>query len=243
MSCRIVQKKIEAGVHLSILAGDDAMSRHLDECVECSAYIEARRLLLQRLQWLANAERQARPEFEQKVLERYRARFGKPVNTDFALEPRPSAWKRLPAWVTVAASLALLILINTTFQEPNSSPRVSVVPEAAAPSGASTIQKVESPLDLNPIARAQRARRAKHHVQAAETSATMERRAQPLRQSDNERAGIETFRPLVYCDNVTCNGPMQVVQVKIGRGGEVPPLKAELLVGMDGVARAIRVVN
>jgi hypothetical protein len=56
----------------------------------------------------------------------------------------------------------------------------------------------------------------------------------------------------MYCDPVVCSGPMQVVHIKVPVGQVKPNLgqtvgntfvNAEVVVGPDGVARAIRVAQ
>jgi hypothetical protein len=60
------------------------------------------------------------------------------------------------------------------------------------------------------------------------------------------------YSNLMYCDPVVCSGPMQVVHIKVPVGEVKPNLgqtdrnafvNAEVVVGPDGVARAIRVAN
>ena len=60
------------------------------------------------------------------------------------------------------------------------------------------------------------------------------------------------YSNLMYCDPVVCSGPMQVVHIKVP-AGQVKPnagesvgngfVNADVVVGPDGVARAIRVAN
>ncbi len=60
------------------------------------------------------------------------------------------------------------------------------------------------------------------------------------------------YSDLMYCDPVVCSGPMQVVRIKVpvgqvkpgaGKSGSNSFVNAEVVVGPDGVARAIRVTN
>lgn len=60
------------------------------------------------------------------------------------------------------------------------------------------------------------------------------------------------YSNLVYCDPVVCSGPMQVVHIKVpvdqvkpnvGQSGGNSFVNADVVVGPDGVARAIRVAN
>jgi hypothetical protein len=60
------------------------------------------------------------------------------------------------------------------------------------------------------------------------------------------------YSNLMYCDPVVCSGPMQVVHIKVPVGQVRPNLgqtvgnafvNAEVVIGPDGVARAIRVAN
>jgi hypothetical protein len=56
----------------------------------------------------------------------------------------------------------------------------------------------------------------------------------------------------MYCDPVVCSGPMQVVHIKVpvdqvkpnvGQSDGKSFVNADVVVGPDGVARAIRVAN
>jgi hypothetical protein len=60
------------------------------------------------------------------------------------------------------------------------------------------------------------------------------------------------YSNLMYCDPMVCSGPMQVVHIKVPVGQVKPNLgqtvgnafvNAEVVIGPDGVARAIRVAN
>jgi hypothetical protein len=60
------------------------------------------------------------------------------------------------------------------------------------------------------------------------------------------------YNNLMYCDPVVCSGPMQVVHIKVPAGQVKPDagesvgngfVNADVVVGPDGVARAIRVAN
>jgi hypothetical protein len=60
------------------------------------------------------------------------------------------------------------------------------------------------------------------------------------------------YSNLMYCDPVVCSGPMQVVHIKVpvdqvkpnpGQSVGNGYVNAEVVVGPDGVARAIRVAN
>lgn len=60
------------------------------------------------------------------------------------------------------------------------------------------------------------------------------------------------YSNLMYCDPVVCSGPMQVIHIKVPVGEVKPSLgqsvgnafvNAEVVVGPDGVARAIRLAN
>jgi hypothetical protein len=60
------------------------------------------------------------------------------------------------------------------------------------------------------------------------------------------------YSNLMYCDPVICSGPMQVIRIKVPVGQVKPNLgqsvgnafvNADVVVGPDGMARAIRVAN
>ena len=92
-------------------------------------------------------------------------------------------------------------------------------------------------------------------TQQLATAAPVLRLASTVAASNVAQAASSTwpgYSNLMYCDPVVCSGPMQVVHIKVPIGQVRPNLgqtvgntfvNAEVVVGPDGVARAIRVAN
>ncbi len=57
------------------------------------------------------------------------------------------------------------------------------------------------------------------------------------------------FASLMYCDEMSCTGQMEVIRVELPppvtptAGPAAAPVMAEMLVGADGIARGIRIVQ
>ena len=93
------------------------------------------------------------------------------------------------------------------------------------------------------------------HLASAEEAANVAQNA-PQNAAQNVAQSASSTWPgysnLMYCDPVVCSGPMQVVHIKVpvnqvkpnvGQSGGNSFVNADVVVGPDGVARAIRVAN
>jgi hypothetical protein len=109
--------------------------------------------------------------------------------------------------------------------------------EVAKAGNSSAPTVAQSPANVSPLI----------HLASAEEAANA---AQNVAQSASST--WPGYSNLMYCDPVVCSGPMQVVHIKVpvdqvkpnvGQSSGNGFVNADVVVGPDGVARAIRVAN
>jgi len=184
------------------------------------------------------------PSLDQKVLARYREHI-RSLAEPQVRKPTATA-RRLARWTlawTAAAAFALAIACwEAWFTRAPEAPRAAApVPAASQPStrvSASRTQAAES----KPRAQTTRAR----------PLAARQDEGRPARTARDGVVLPTGFRGLMYCDELSCAGSMDVIRVELPAAAWGIPLKAspgnaaveaDVLVGPDGVARAIRVVE
>jgi hypothetical protein len=107
------------------------------------------------------------------------------------------------------------------------------------------LPSVQAPAEVSPLI---------HLASAGETANVGQSVAQRAAQNVAQSASSTWpgYSNLMYCDPVVCSGPMQVVHIKVpvdqvkpnvGQSVGNSFVNADVVVGPDGVARAIRVAN
>jgi hypothetical protein len=220
--------------------GEQAALHHAASCGECSSRLAAGRALTASLDALAarTSQEQAGPEVEARL--RAEWRFGRP-------EPVPAGdrWRgrriaALALWSAAAAAAGVLVV-----RAPIGVPRDHATDARATPALASTPPSAEGTL-------------------SPERSAKAAPAEAPLAREDAESgpdgpaaaegaAAVSAFVALRYDEEWDAFEGGQVLRVRLPRraltslgwppGGEPAAVEADVLVGADGVARAIRVVQ
>lgn len=207
---------------------------HLAHCAECARFVEAQRELGNNLR-LARESAPAFPAtLDAAVLANYRRHIaGQPNPVIAASRKRSFAILR---WSAVAAAFAvmavLLYLATQKKAETIAQPQVSqpVVP-------------AESPTVAKPIPAAQPkvAHAARPKLRHKPASSAVAEVRNPLPPG---------FHSLMYCDELSCGDLMELIRVQLpptafpfGGSNGAQPISADVLVGPDGIARGIRVVE
>jgi hypothetical protein len=208
---------------------------HLTHCPDCARFVEAQRELGHSLR----VTRESAPAFpaslDTVVLANYRQHITEQSKPVVAICGKHGF--AILGWSVAAAALALVAAL-LYFAEGTSTRTLAqpqlIRPVAPAPS-------------LSPVATASQSSRPKSPRMvvpktqprpSAPTEATL---TSPLPSG---------FRSLMYCDELSCGDVMEVIRVQLppspflitGMGGS-RPISADVLVGSDGIARGIRVVE
>lgn len=209
-------------------------AEHLVHCAECARFIETQRQLgidLRRL-------REALPTFPEKldadVLANYRwNEINRPA------VPNPTTSRRRIAVLCMTGAIVAMVLVAVAVS--------SFRPRAATPT--SRPQRSEltamSRSVVNPTANLSSSAEIKRSHPA------MGRRS-ALRPPTTLTLPLPNFRSLMYCDELSCGGVMDVIRVQLPSAGiGLEPAStgggstviADVLVGPDGIARGIRIVE
>lgn len=196
---------------------------HAESCARCAARLERERELTARLRALATEDAQAPARVEIAL----RAAFGR--HTAAAPPAMPRHW---PAWALAAAAVIVLAAAIAIVRAPRTSPPGRAQTKGAQPSPAAAA-RVQSP-EPKPEAPA----------------------GQPARpRGYGSREIVTGFYPLEYGVDVTALEAAPLVRMKLprmvlasvglpmnpDRAGE--PVQADVVVGADGLARAVRFVG
>jgi len=254
MTCREF-KHAAASLTLWELRTDNGkLLDHAEECSKCGAWMDRQQMLAVSMQALQaqTAGREAGPQVERALLRMFRQ---EPFNTRqsaAAFRSAPVAFRlsrffEMGAYAAAAAAVAIALFLGVRLLEQRSAMVRSqnqaspAAPAAQAPHAASMMPAKVTPEAPGPHAVAVRGARAVH-------PAALSARSKP---ADGAAAAPTSEDPdyvaLMFCDPLSCSSDAQVVRMELppaaGSSDHDAPLVADVVVGDDGVVRAMRIVN
>lgn len=217
---------------------------HAGACGDCSTWLEQR----QRLNGMFGALKvrtagaEASPSVENALLMAFRQQM-----YAAAPEPAPSRFAPLALWLSrlfefgayaaVAAAILLAMFLGANFlrhrpsvAQRNSAPIQQGMPQASAVAASDRSQTEPEQAATQPVETASSSPR---HVRASESRVA----EQAVTQTASLRE--QGYTDLMLCDPLSCSGDAQVVSVQLPGQSQV----ADLVVGDDGVVRAVRIEN
>lgn len=215
--------------------------QHVSKCDSCQRFVEKRKEMLATLRLLRETAPTVTSSVDHAVLTGYRDRMAMCQRTPTRSEHSLTApWR---SGLTVAAAMMILAAIALERRPSNPARPVSQVPRPVE-----VAQRV-SPEPREIVHRvAHRKYVAKATVRELDTAVSKSVPAvgQPMQQDDSQE-----FRSLMYCDELSCDGGMNVVRVQLpalpsgflSANTGPRPVSADVLVGADGFARGIRIVH
>lgn len=223
--------------------------KHIGRCAECDRFVQEQQELAKCLQLVRDGAPTIPASLDASVLSRYRT---------YISERRPAAsvglprrislaggfrWAAAAAFAVVVAYGAILLFSPGRRDDAHVRP-VEQLP-AVTPQTTTTVNKV--------MAGAQKAVRTKPKPVAAVRHAKAESSVGiPPASAQQDNSSATGFQSLMYCDPLSCPGAMEVIRVQLPApvlglssvsskpGGLV---YADVLVGPDGIARGIRVIE
>jgi hypothetical protein len=255
MNCREFRETSEA-LALFQLGGssDEQFLAHQRTCVSCAAWTQQQQRVAGALQSLRNgtAALEAPAGVEHAVVDAFRQKVQ--AATPVPSEPSDAFVFRISklfgwgAFAAAAAALAISVGLGVWFWQhsaagaPRSAQKTPVVeqPSADAKPGLSqpVAARVPSPA-ITPV-KLLGTRRVKKTETGSSATAV---------QSDAQLAQSQGYVPLMLCDPLSCSGDEQVVRMELPGNAVDPsrnssqPLMADVVVGDDGLVRAIRIVQ
>src|SRR5579872_6800357 len=224
---------------------------HASDCIGCTEYLEAERRLALKLGFLSQAlHGQDAPEkLELALLAAFRER-GLRSETSVPQHSGPRFWahQKFWGWGATAAALAAVIALAMGIQSRRSSqPRTS----AAAITSSATAP--ETSPSSTAVATEENPRADRPAISSLRRNRAATPRIRAVRSEGTTVADNSGFVPLVYCDQLNCSTPGEIVRVEIPASSlpmmglvndnRTGPVRADVVVGEDGIARAIRLVD
>lgn len=239
MTCEDVKTQIEnAKASETESWSEPRLAAHIASCAQCSHLVRDRQSLGKGLKLVRESLPPVSESLNATVLAGYR-RFiaGRKVTSGQGVRqayfPLLLRWGAITAFVLIAATIALYFTrkpVKTSVPPPT---QASLTASAAIPSS-----RVESP-----------------QVQPAKRLALPARKntgRSGLRPATRILASMpDDFRGLMYCDELSCDGAMDMVRVQLPASVLARPtsvfhpasanVNADVLIGPDGIARGIRI--
>jgi len=258
MTCREFENRVHSLVPRGIARMEDpAVVQHAGECADCRAWLQDQRMLSGALLSLnlRTADREAGPEVELALLRAFRQPATKRACPAGELGFIPATqWRgrrfEWGAYVAVAATLVLALflayraayhagVVADGSHGAVQAARKSIVPQDKGQVnniGAGNASPQAAGVSANPLATAkvEDARRAMGLLSSPPAS-------------PEETLAKAGYVDLMLCDPLSCAAEAQVVRMEIpgqGAGGQTgQPVIADVVVGDDGLVRAVRIVN
>jgi hypothetical protein len=237
---------------------DEQMPAHARECVACGRWLESQRTLGSTLQVLRDhtAQREAGPAVEQAVMQAFRMHGFEPVVTWAPHRAAPAAWKlsrlfEFGAYAAVAAALVVGVFLGTRMWRDRQAPPAQIQAQAVAvPQRNSEAGKLAA---TNGPSRNAATEIARKTADSASTRGAVGSAQQPESRNKQTVATAvdrQGFVALMFCDPLICSGDEQVIRMELpgnasasAEGSGSQPVIADVVVGEDGLVRAMRIVS
>ena len=236
---------------------DENLSAHARECSGCGKWMESQRALGGALQLLRaqTAQSEAGPKVEAAVLEAFRAQSFEPVGDVEPYRAAPAAWKlsrvfEVGAYLAVAAALIVGIFLGgRMWRDRQAPPTQAHVQETAAPPANPQAAKVSDTEQSSPRIQAEVAQKSANSAATAGTVAGTKRSQTAAANSSATTIDRQGFVAMMLCDPLICSGDEQVIRMELpgnaagSADGSSEPVIADVVIGDDGLVRAMRIVN
>jgi len=235
MTCNEVRFHITTELSGSI--GSEA-SEHLESCEDCRLVWIAQQRLMHEFQSAKKAAPQVPEDVDYAVMRAFRQSFAS--REAASTVPKKIPVFRILAWASVAAAILVVLMLAMYRHAGASHDGIAVLPkEISVPPAPTQVASVTTPT-TKAVKKARRPQRGggKSPVQTQAVAAT--------------EPPASGFQNLMYCDALSCSGPMDLIRIQVPestfqRGSQLGPrngfVQADVVVGSDGVARAIRIIR
>ena len=255
MTCREFMDAAELFTPSQLLRmrpSEEPMSLHARDCAACGLWLESHRTLGNELHALsASTERRgAGPAVEQAVLAAFRTQGFAPKVVAMPVRTPSALWKlsrvlEMGAYGAVAAALIVGVFLGSRLLRDKQTPaRTEQAQTISAPQSKAqglTDAKVSSEV---------KEQAAKPARKAVTQVATVTAKRPAASQVSAKSAGTDQagYVALMLCDPLICSGEEQVVRMELpatitADGSSAQPVLADVVIGEDGLVRAMRIVN
>ncbi len=227
---------------LRLQTEDPSLAEHARECAACGEWLASQRFLGAALQSLRSetGEREAGPHVESAVLQAFRECEFEPAAGESPDLAAPAAWRlsryfEIGAYVAVAAALIVGVFLGSRVlrdRHVNAAPiqaQTTTVPQNVAP-------------EVQPVTESPKVEVAKVTGAPVQVTNAVVKRSQTVSAQTAKTEGNDGYVALMLCDPLICSGDEQVIRMELPVTGSSPVL-ADVVVGEDGLVRAMRIVN
>jgi len=235
------------------VAEGQPLSAHARECAACGRWLESQRSLGDALHTLqtATAQREAGPAVEAAVLEAFRTRGFAPRVVAMP-EPTPHAMWRLSrffeigAYAAVAAALVVGLFLGTRILRDRKTE--SVTSQAQTTSGSKANQSAVPVANTGPAITPRVEEKSAPAAIASVSSPRSKPSTQNPAKAETSASDQAGYVAVMLCDPLICSGDEQVVRMELpaavsADGVGARPVLADVVIGEDGLIRAMRIVN
>lgn len=247
MTCREFIKELEALKLTELSSPDTELLAHQSSCASCAALLRERNALAGAMQVLrsSTARMEASYVVEQNVLRAFR--HGSAVQSEYGVQsqPQPVGFRLRGfffGWGTYAAVAAVLAIglgLGLWFAQHSDKPSQKSTAKAEQVSQPSVNESDHTP-QVPVRASTSNADKVSSGTNTASQRVTMT--SSSLAQSEQAQG----YTPLMLCDPISCSGDAEVVRMELpttAADGSNGSQMADVIVGDDGLVRAIRIVQ
>ena len=207
---------------------------HLAHCPDCTRFVESRRELGNNLRLFRDSAPVFPVSLDASILANYRQHITERSNPAIATPREGFVILRWSAAVAACALIALLLYLTA-----QKKPAIIAQPQVSRPAVAPETHPVEAA--AVPVHHPKSSRPVRPKVFQQSPPAAVAATTDPLPPG---------FRSLMYCDELSCGDLMELIRVQLppsavpfANTGGGQPISADVIVGPDGIARGIRVVE
>jgi hypothetical protein len=252
MTCREFEQNASSLTLWELAQSQDQPNlEHARECVKCAGWLQGQRTLAAAMQTLQarTAGSAAGSHVEHALLQRFREGQAQPVRAEIEQRWTPMAVRLsrffgVGAYVAATAAILVGLFLGVQLLEKRSAnlpvqSRSGPSSVGSRPVAESKVQEPDTTAARSSVSRI----RAPHHRSASRPTQTVAEPSQTIADAD--------YVALMLCDPLSCSSEAQVVRMELpnpasaGAGGEQDAQMriADVVVGYDGVVRAVRIVN
>ncbi len=240
-------------------AQDEQILTHAQQCEGCGGWLQNQRTVAASLHTLQaqTAAMQAGPKVERTLLRAFRQTTAE--NTPQPIVARvsaPTAFRlshffEIGAYVAVAAAIIVSVFLGIRLLQHSS----RTVPVQSGITPGSTRPLLQKPAvaaqgDSSNVASGVTKKRvaaaAQSRVERSDSASVATATVQTVAAEEPQTDADAGYIALMFCDPLSCSSDSQVVRMELPANGaeqnSQPPI-ADLVVGYDGVVRAVRIVN
>jgi len=240
-------------------APDEQILTHAQQCEGCGGWLQNQRTVAASLQTLQaqTAAMQAGPRVERTLLRAFRqTAAGSAPQPMVTRVSAPTAFRlshffEIGAYVAVAAAIIVSVFLGIRLLQHSSRTvpvQSGIIPGSTRP----LLQKPvvaahgDSSKLLSAVANNHVTRTARSRSQRRDSASVATATVQTVAAEESQPDADADYVALMFCDPLSCSSDSQVVRMELPANSAAqnsqPPV-ADLVVGYDGVVRAVRIVN